>query len=237
MRILIITMLVAAFAMTAGCGASAEKKEMARSHFMFGQSQLRSGNVQQAYIKFHEALEYNPRDKEVHHALGYVNMKNKEYAKALEHLRKAVKIDSGYSEAWNTMCVLNHMHMKDYNGAIVACEKALKNDKYSTPEKSMYALGRIYYKLGDYNKSLEYFSKVVIRFPSLIVPYYGQALVYNALGRRTEASEAISTAIGLDPVLQGDKIKAEKFIKKNRNNEAYFETPDEADRLIEILHY
>ncbi len=237
MRVLVIAVLVTVFSILTGCSASAEKKEMARSHYLLGQSKLQSGNTQNAYIEFHKALEFNPRNKEVHYALGYVNMKNKDYKIAHEHLSKAVKIAPNYSEAWNTMCFLDYMYLKDYDGAIAACQEALKNPLYTTPEKPLYTLGRIHYLLGNNTKALKYFTKTVNRFPSFFFAYYSQALAYNALGQRTEASEAIAIGIELNPDFQGDTIKAEKFIRKNRTNKAYFSTTKEADLLIQILHY
>jgi len=237
MRRIISLSLILAFSLTASCGTSQEKKDMAISHYKLGQSELQTGNTQQAFIRFHESLNLDPGNYEAHHALGYVNMTMGEYAKAEQNLRKAVDLKPDYSEAWNSLCTLYHMYMNRLDQAVKACERALENNLYTTPEKSLYNLCRIYYKKGNHQKALTYINKAVKRFPNWFPAYYSQALVYNAIGQYNEAALALETAVGLDPRFQGDKKKAEKHFRDNRNKKDYFENPREADQLIEIIHY
>lgn len=237
MRRILLPLAIMVISLLISCGTSQNNKDEARSSFTLGQSYLSSGNTQQAFIKFHEALKYDPNNKEVYHALGYINMRLGEYAEAEKNVLKAVDIDSGYSEAWNTLCTLYHMYMEKYDDAAKACETALENNLYPTPEKSLYNLGRIYYKQRQYRKSLAYTEKAIKRLPSWFPAYYSQALTYNALGQYPEAVQAVETAIGLDPRFQGDKQKAEKHFKQNRLKKELFETSREADQLLEILHY
>lgn len=224
------------FALLSAC-VSSENKSQAISQYKLGQSELQSGNIQQAYVRFHESLIKDPGNYEVHHALGYVNIVLGDYGKAENNLLQAVKIKEDYSEAWNTLCSLYHIYLGRYEAAINACEKALENNLYTTPEKSLYNLGRIYYKTGNNRRSLKYIDKATRRLPSWFPPYYSKALAYNALGQYNNASEALDTAIGLDPRFQGDKKKAEKHFRNNRTKRKFFESPAEADQLIDILHY
>jgi len=150
---------------------------------------------------------------------------------------KAVSLDDSYSEAWNTLCSIYHIYLGRYDKAIDACSKALENPLYPTPEKPLYNLARIYYKQGNNQKSLAYANKAIRRFPNWFPAYYIQALAYNSLGNYNEASIAMDTAVGLDPRFQGNKKKAESFFKKNRGKKTYFETPQEADLFVDILHY
>ena len=144
------------FFITVSCGTSQEKKDRAVAHYKLGQSELRAGKTQQAFIRFHEALQVDPRNAEVHHALGYINMTIGEYAKAEKNIKEAVAIKSDYSEAWNTLCSLYHLYMGKHDQALRACEKALANPLYTTPEKAFYNLGRIHYKKGNYQKALSH---------------------------------------------------------------------------------
>lgn len=237
LRTFMLALLSASLLIIVSCGSSQEKKNLAAAKFMLGQSELQSGNNQQAYIRFHEALIEDPRNKEVHHALGYVNMTMGDYGKAEKFLMRAVSLDNKYSEAWNSLCSLYHIYLGRYDKALRACEKALENPLYKTPEKSLYNIARIYYKKGNNQKALSYSSKAIKRFPNWFPAYYIQSLAYNSLGNYNQASVALDTAIGLDPRFQGNKKKAEKYFKENRNKKAFFETTQEADILVDILHY
>jgi len=237
MRWITILAMVLVFSLSASCGTTQDKKNMAIAKYKLGQSELQSGRTQQAFIRFHEAVQQDPNNKEVHHALGYVNMTMGDYAEAEKYLMRAVSLDNEYSEAWNSLCSLYHIYMNRYEKAIRACEKALENPLYKTPEKSFYNIARIYYKKGEYSKALAYSGKAVRRFPNWFPAYYVQALAYNGQKKYDEAAEALLTAIGLDPRFQGDRKKAEKHFRKNRKKKTFFESPQEADQFVEILHY
>ena len=237
MRRMMFLAAILVISLTVSCGTSQAKKDMAMAYYKLGQSELQAGETQKAFVRFHEALQEDPRNPEVNHALGYVNMTIGEYVKAEKNIKDAVAFKPGYSEAWNTLCSLYHLYMGKYDQAVRACEKALSNPLYATPEKAFYNLGRIYYKKGNNQKALSYMSKAVRRFPNWFPAYYGQALAYNALGKYNSASQALETAVGLDPRFQGNAKKAEKHFRANRNRKEYFENPREADQLIEILHY
>jgi tetratricopeptide (TPR) repeat protein len=236
-RIIILAFIMTLSLTSASCGTSQDKKDMAIAKYKLGQSELQAGKTQQAFVRFHEALIQDPRNREVHHALGYVNMSMGDYKEAEKHLMRAVSLDNQYSEAWNSICSLYHIYLGKYDKALRACEKALENPLYATPEKSFYNIARIYYKKGNNSKSLANAGKAIKRFPNWFPAYYIQSLAYNGLGKYNEASESLDTAIGLDPRFQGNKKKAENYFKKNRKKKAFFETPQEADLLVEILHY
>lgn len=236
MRRISLIIVMTLFVFLVSC-ISTENKNLAVSQYKFGQSSLQSGNIQDAYVKFHESLLLDPNNHEVHHALGYVNMLLGDYDKAEKNLLQAVSLKPDYSDAWNTLCSIYHLYLGKYDAAIIACEHALENPLYSTPEKSFYNIGRIYYKKGNYHKALDYAVKATKRLPSWFPPYYSKALAYNALGKYDDAAEAVETAIGLDPRFQGDKKKAENYLRQNRKKKQFFETTTEADQLIDILHY
>lgn len=234
MRRLSVLLTITVLLLITSCGTSHDNKMLAESQYKLGLSHLQTGGAQQAFVKFHEALVYDPNNKEIHNALGNTNIMLGDYSAAETSFHNAIKLDRDYSEAWNNICYLYFKKLKEYGKAIDACENALKNPLYETPEKPLYNLGRIYYRLKNFKKSLENTEKALKRYPSLFQAFYSKALAYNALGRYSEAAEALSTAIDLDPRFQGNKQMAEKNFRENRHR---YEDPREVDQLIEILHY
>ena len=213
--------------------SSTEKKNMALSYYKLGQSHLQTGSPQKAFVKFHESLDFNPEAKETYNALGWTNLLLGDYDQSEASYLKAVELDDNFSEAWNNLCFLYYNELKRYDDAINACQKALENVRYGTPEKPLYTLGRISYRRGDYRKALAYTDKAIRRFPQLVGAYYSKALIYNAMGQYSEAQHVMGEALELDPRFQGNKKKAEKHFNDNRRS---YEK-GEADQFIDILHY
>ncbi len=219
----------------ASCRTPGSKRsDIAESTYLLGMSHLRSGKTQLAFVKFHETLQIRPRHKEALNGLGQTYMILRDFPKAEENFRKAVKVDGKYSEAHKNLCFVLY-NLGRFEEAVDSCKSALKNPIYSSPEKAYYNMGISYYKMGKYPEAIDAFDNSVKRHPGFIPGYYKLALSYNANRQYGNASETMNHAVGLDPRFQGNKQLAErKFIELKEKG---LMSPDEANQRIDILHY
>jgi Tfp pilus assembly protein PilF len=214
--------------------AGVEDKRESKAHYKLGVSYLSSGQHQAAYVEFQKAMNLNPKDKEIHNALGIVSLKLEDPESAEGYFTNAVELDPGYSEAFNNLCFL-YVTIGQYDKATESCLEALGNPIYTTPEKAFYNLGRAYYMLGDYARAVESFKNAVRRYPSLLPAYYGLALAYNATHNYGKAAEAMTKAIELDPRFKGNGKKADEEFR--RQLAARGGVSKDISDYIEILKY
>ncbi len=236
-KILKIQSLVCAFLLAAACaGVSERDTKTAQYHYQLGISYLNENNIQPAFTELHKALKLNPRDKEIHHALGVIYLtKLENNDKAIEHFRQALAIDRNYSEA-ATNLGNTYATMKRYEEAIESYRMALANPQYKNAAVAWSNLGMVYYRMSKLDEALSSFREALKRHSEFSAPYYGLALSFNAQGRYGDAAAAIKRAIELDPQYQGD---AEKAIADLRNQK--LRATDEQERdiadYLEIMQY
>jgi tetratricopeptide (TPR) repeat protein len=105
------------------------------------------------------------------------------------------------------------------------------------PEKPYYNLGNVYYRQGLYEKALRAYKSAVLRRPEFHLPYYGMALSYNMLKRYGDAADALEQAIKLDPVIKGDRDRAEEFFKQMKLKATDPAVEQDYNDLLDILYY
>lgn len=234
-RLLVLAAVFALAFTTASCKRTNIKpSDQAESLFKLGQSHLVTGATQAAFVKFHEALLIKPKHKKALNGLGYVYLDRKDFKKAEESFRKAIKSDKTYSEAHNNLCFTLSMQGR-HEEALTACRKALKNPVYPTPEKSYYNMGRIYHKMVRYSEAIKAYEDAIKRYPNFYPGYYAKALTHNSFRQYGAAADAMNLALGLDPRFQGDKKIAERTFIELRNKGVM--DPGEVNQYLEILHY
>lgn len=218
------------------CATSTENIQKASAHYKLGVSYLNEDNIQPAFIEFQKAYELNPDDKEVLNAIGYIYLlKFEDFPKAVDFFQKAVKVDHDFSDAYNNLG-LAYEKTGRFNDAIDSYKKALSNLIYRTPEKAYYNLGMVYYRLGEYDEAIDVHKEAIKRAADFYHSYYGLALCYNAKGKYGDASVAITKAIEIDPLYNGDKNKAISDLKQKKLKKKGDEEKDIGDYL-EILKY
>ncbi|HXX80082.1 MAG TPA: tetratricopeptide repeat protein [Thermodesulfovibrionales bacterium] len=224
--------------LTASCASTPKEDTLqkARAHYQLGVSYLNDNSVQPAFVEFQKALELNPGDKETLNAIGVIYLlKLEDYAKAIEFLQKALKVDKNYSEAWNNLGVAYEKTGK-YDEAIEAYKAALLNTFYRNPEKALNNLGRVYYRMKRYDEAIDAYKEAAKRASDFALPYYGIALCYNASGRYGNAATALRKALELDPAYRGDKERAIRDLKE-RKVLLRAEEEKDMDDLLEIMNY
>jgi tetratricopeptide (TPR) repeat protein len=233
MRCFRSALLIVLFISLVACAGSKRDPVQSKAMFDLGISNMRSGNNNKAFVKFHEALRFDDENAEALNGLGVIHLNLAEMDKAMDYFNQAILIKPDFSEAYNNLCYV-YYKTEDYTMAIASCKLAIENPFYTTPEKSLYNIGRSYYKMGKYDESIKYMEKAVKRFPNFFQGYYALALSYNAAKLYPSASKNIGLAIGFDPRFLGNALRAEEKFMKLRHT-----SPDAKlyEEFIEILHY
>ncbi|MCM8799479.1 MAG: glycosyltransferase family 39 protein [Candidatus Omnitrophica bacterium] len=63
----------------------------------------------------------------------------------------------------------------------------------------LHTLGELYYKLNNFEKSEEFFKKIILKYPFFVDAYYNLGFLYNQQRKYLEAKEILIKAISLDP--------------------------------------
>ncbi|RKP18276.1 TPR-like protein, partial [Rozella allomycis CSF55] len=112
------------------------------------------GNAKEIYEKL---LKQNERDLKVLQGLSRVMSEMKKYEEALKYLKEIIKIDENNEKALSEKAwILLNLERVDE-----AKEIGIKVLKLKENEINFYRIGRIYWKLKDYEKSFEYFLKSI----------------------------------------------------------------------------
>lgn len=222
----------------AGCAGTGteDKIKQATAHYQLGVSYLNDNNIQPAYVEFQKAFELNPDDKEVLNAIGLINLLKLEgYAKAIDYFQRALRVDKNFAEAANNLGVAYEKSGR-FSDAVEAYKNALANPIYRSAQKAFNNLGRAYYRMKRYGEAVDSYKEAIRRFSDFHLPYYGLALLYNAMGRYDDAATALKRAIELDPEYKGDR---EKFRREMKERKLLVKGDDERDieDLLEILNY
>jgi type IV pilus assembly protein PilF len=213
-----------------------QDSQSAGAHYKIGVAYLNDNRVQQAFLEFQKAYEFNPRDKEVLHAIGLVYLMHfDDTQKAIEYFEKALRVDPNYSEANNSLGVAQDK-LGNFETAITYYKKAVSNLLYSTPDKPYINMGNSYYRLGRYDEALYVYKEAIKRAPDLSLPYLRMALCYNKMGRYGDAALAMTQALKLDSFFKGDREKAFESFNNRKLKVSGYEEKDINDYL-DILRY
>jgi tetratricopeptide (TPR) repeat protein len=226
------------YSLTACATSAVTEHETPKSsaHYDLGVAYLTENRIQLAFVEFQKAYNMNPYDKRVLNAIGIIYLLHfYETPRAIEFFEKAVKIDPEYSEAYNNLG-FSHEKLGNFEKAISYYQKAVANLTYATPEKAYINIANAYYRMGTYDLAIAAIREALKRAPTLSIAYMKLALCYNALRRYGDASSAMTSAIALDPVYQGDVEKAIEDLTDREMRATGYDKQDVRDYL-EILRY
>ncbi len=232
---LVLTACCLLFTFFVSCTTFGDEQKEADFHYKMGIASLSEGNLQAAFVELQKTLRLDPRNKDALFRLGYVYLQFEDFGKAKELFMRAVSLDPEFSEAYTYLGII-HIRMRQWKEAVVPLKKALSNVLYDTPWKAFYYLGIAYYRIGQFDLSMDAYKDTLKRSPSFTEAYYGLSLTYNKIGRYGDAAAILERAIEIDPVFKGDKTK---FISEMRERLLTAKREDEADArdYLEIMKY
>lgn len=169
----------------------ASHKEIAKLYF-------EEGRYAEALKELELAKATDKCDAETFNLLGLVYLSRKEFDKAEEAFKEALKLDPNFSEAYTNLGSLR-MAQGRYKEAINYFEKALENPLYLNSHIALTNLGWAYYQLGDKERALTYLQKALNERAR-----FSKALIYMALIYLNEG-DLNSAEFYLKRVLKADR--------------------------------
>ncbi len=177
-----------------GCATSSpDLEKQGRLYLQLGTSQLSRGIYPQALESLLRAEAILPDNPKVQNNLGLAYYVRKKTKKAKHHIRRAVELDPGYTEARNNLSRILTEHGQ-YKLAIKHLLIAKKDLTYPSPEKTLANFGYTYFEAKKYKKALKYLklSLKSHRKDCNSYTYYGRSLY--ELKKYVLASKALSNA-------------------------------------------
>ena len=132
-----------------------------------------------------DLVEAYPNDERAHFALGGWYFGQQDYAKAIEHYKKATELDPTYSTAFNILGYAYRQNV-DYANAEKAFQAYIKLiPQDPNPNDS---LAELYLKMGRYDDSIAQYRKALAIEPNFVNAHQGIAMDLLYLGKPEEAA-------------------------------------------------
>jgi type IV pilus biogenesis/stability protein PilW len=220
-----------------------EDKRKAKLLYEIGVSYLENDQLQKAFVKFHEALQLNPKDKYTLNSLGYISARFQEYDSAISYYKRAIAIDPEYSDAMNNLGV-TYIETGKLDEAVKYFNMALQNPLYPTPEKAYSNLGFALYKKGEYGAAEDTLKTAIIKYPEYFYSAYRLGLVYSELGKMDKAIGMFDRAVKKAPYYIDARWElAHAYLREGENEKALVhfqiiaESNNDNKRIKEALKY
>ncbi len=149
-----------------------------------------------ALALWRKAIEYSPRDPDLHYNMGLVYFESREYTKGLDKCIETVRLCPIYSRAY---FVLGSLYSKMRQFA--QSERFLKEGLILQPANVMALvnLGAVYSIQKNYGEAIRAFEKSIAVSPKEVRSYLGLGKVYMAQGDMDNASRCFKAVLKLDP--------------------------------------
>ncbi len=164
-KVLLPVVIITSFLLILGSCASnpdqkAKDSQEGDLHYQMGVTYLNKGNVEMAFFELNKAVRLKPRDADVRFAIGTVYLYKGEPERAIDEFKEAIRLNPTHANAYNNLCAAN-VKIEKWDLAIDACQKALDQISYQTPENAMTNIGWSYYKKNDPVNSIDYLKRAL----------------------------------------------------------------------------
>lgn len=129
-----------------------QKQKAIQTRLSVGMEALRAKDPDRARRHITRALEIDPSSAEAHNAMALYYRYEGDDKHEEEHYKKAIRYNSGYSQARNNYAVLLYK-LGRYKEAIDQLEKAANDTTYEQRQMVFLNLGRSYARVGDNEKA------------------------------------------------------------------------------------
>jgi len=156
----------------------------------------RQKSFEAALSLWRKAIEWSPRDPDLHYNMGLVYFESKEYTKGLDKCIETVRLCPIYSRAY---FVLGSLYSKMRQFA--QSERFLKEGLILQPANVMALvnLGAVYSIQKNYSEAIRAFEKSIAVSPKEVRSYLGLGKVYMAQGDMDNAGRCFKAVLKLDP--------------------------------------
>ena len=171
-----------------------EVTEEAHNKRNIGEANIMQGNYTAALKELLEAEKLNPKDPVVQNYLGIVYKEKDMPDLAIEHFKKAIDLNSGYSQARNNLGV-TYLDKGDWDSAITCFKDVLSDILYATPQYPLANIGRAYFNKKDYELAESYYNKALKEQANFIIALNGLGETYMATKNYTKAIDVYEKAV------------------------------------------
>jgi Tfp pilus assembly protein PilF len=127
---------------------------------------------------------------------GRLHLKQSDYGKAIDSLKKAVAIKPNSPRAHNLLGIA-YFQQKDYTSARVEYENAVDlNTSYALAYNN---LGSVHFMLGEFDGAKKMFKKALSLYPELVSAHYSLGTLLVAQGQVEEGTHYLRKGIELSP--------------------------------------
>ena len=170
------------------------QKREADSKRDIGEAHILQGNYTAALKELLDAEKLDPDDPVTHNYLGIIYQKKQLPDLAISHFKKAIELNSGYSQARNNLGV-TYLDLKEWDSAIATFKDVLSDLLYATPQFPLANIGRAYFNKKEYGLAEVYFKKALEKQPNFIVALNGLGETYITTKNYPKAIEVYEKAI------------------------------------------
>ena len=184
-----------------GCSTPGRSDEQAELYMRIGITHLEKAQYPQALKNLLKSAELNPKSPVVYNALGLTYYFRQREDLSEQSFLKSISLDPKATETRNNYARLLIIQKK-YDKAYEQLKVAVEDLTYSTPQKSYFNLGYMYFEQAKYEQALVAFEKALsfAKEDCQIATYYGRA--YFELKRYASANSAFNRAVELcQPIL------------------------------------
>lgn len=193
---------------------------IAGSRFRLGSRYLQDGELRRSLTEFLESVRLQPRSARYQHALGLAYFFVDQTDLAEEHLRKAIKLDPGFTEAHHGLALVLSA-LGEYDEAEEAYKATLADPTYLTPEKVYLNWGKTLERKGDAEGAEEKMRQAIKTNPRYIRGYRELGHLLMARGADVAALEAYLKAYAGQPELAELNLRiGELYLRQGRSEKA-----------------
>ncbi len=202
---LIITTLLILSSCASKPEQKAEDNRKGDLHYQMGVTYLNKGNVEMAFFELNKAVRLKPRDAEVRFAIGTVYLYKGEPERAIGELKEALRLNPTHADAYNNLGAA-YARIEKWDLAIEACQKALDQIGYQTPEKALTIIGWSYYKKNDPVNSIGYLKRALEIKPGSPDAANKLSEVYISEGSLDKAQAILASLVTRYPEYVGARL-------------------------------
>ncbi len=174
-------------------------------HYQMGVTYLNKGNLEMAFFELNKAVRLKPRDADVRFAIGTVYLFKGEPERAIGEFKEAIRLNPTHADAYNNLGAA-YVRIEKWDLAIEACQKALDQIGYQTPEKALTIIGWSYYKKNDPVNSIDYLKRALEIKPDSLDAANKISEVYISEGRLEKAQAILADLVTRYPKYVGARL-------------------------------
>ena len=168
------------------------------AHTNLGVALAQTGNIEEAFAHYEQALRINPDLADTHYNLGIALERTGRMSEAIQEMEHAVRLRPQFVEARNDLGIALAQAGR-YPEAVEHLERALSLNPDLAD--AHYNLGTVFAQLGRTPEAIDHLQRALRIDPGLADAHYNLGLALEKLGRTSEAIEHLQQALRIKPDL------------------------------------